>query len=100
MSGDSVGTCWSCGAELEQEEFAHRESCPQCSMDIWVCLNCRFHDPSAYNECREYQAERVVNKETANFCDYFKPKVISGAGKRAGSAEDSLRAAAEALFKK
>lgn len=69
-------------------------------MDIWVCLNCRFHDTSAYNECREYQAERVVNKETANLCDYFKPKVIGGSSKRQSSGTDSLRAEAEALFKK
>lgn len=99
MSGD-MAICWSCGAELEEGDFAHRESCPQCSMDIWVCLNCRFHDPSAYNECREYQAERVLNKETANLCDYFKPKVLGGGTGKRPSATDSLREAAEALFKK
>jgi hypothetical protein len=34
-------------------------------------LNCRFHDPDAYNQCRETPAERVVDKDRSNFCEYF-----------------------------
>jgi hypothetical protein len=32
-----------------------------------------FHDARAYNQCAEPQAERVVDKAHANFCDYFSP---------------------------
>ncbi|MBF0190432.1 MAG: hypothetical protein HQL99_04700 [Magnetococcales bacterium] len=39
-----------------------------------VCLNCRFHDTGSYNECRESVAERIVDKDRSNFCDFFKPK--------------------------
>jgi hypothetical protein len=54
-----------------------------------------FHDPSCDNQCREPQADRVLEKERANFCDYFKPKTGGGSG--APSRED-LKAAADALF--
>ncbi|MBF0341324.1 MAG: hypothetical protein HQL95_10245 [Magnetococcales bacterium] len=42
--------------------------------DTRVCLNCRFHDPGSYNECRETVAERIVDKDKANFCEEFKSK--------------------------
>jgi hypothetical protein len=49
------------------------------------------------NECRESQADRVVEKEKANFCDYFKP---SGSSSGNAASRDSLKSAADALFKK
>lgn len=53
------------------ERVGRRESCPKCGADLHCCRNCRFYDPTVYNECRETQAERVVEKEKSNFCDYF-----------------------------
>jgi hypothetical protein len=54
-------------------------------------------DPKAYNECNEPQADRVLEKERANFCDYFTPgNGTIGAAK----SKDDLMSAAEALFKK
>ena len=47
------------------------QSCPHCSSDLHVCFNCAHHDAAAYNECREPQAERVLDKGVSNFCDYF-----------------------------
>jgi hypothetical protein len=32
---------------------------------------CSFYDPRSYNECRESTAERVVDKEKANYCEFF-----------------------------
>ncbi|MBC7792671.1 MAG: hypothetical protein H7Z43_03100 [Clostridia bacterium] len=50
----------------------------------------------AYNECREPVADRVVDKERGNFCDYF-----TLSARRAESAKtDDARAELEALFKK
>jgi hypothetical protein len=50
-----------------------RDTCPRCGVDLHSCRQCRFHDPRAYNECREPQAERVLDKERGNICDYFAP---------------------------
>jgi len=67
-------------------------------LNTHVCRNCIHHDRSYNNECRESQADRVVDKEHFNFCDYFSPK---GGGTGDGtSSRDAMRAAAEALFKK
>jgi hypothetical protein len=58
---------------------------------------CQFYDPKAYNECRESSADRVVEKEKANFCDYFK---IGSGGSDADKARQDALAKAAALFKK
>jgi hypothetical protein len=57
---------------------------------------CKFYDPKVYNECHESNADRIVDKEKANFCDYF---VLSGGG-NAGPSKDDLINSADALFKK
>jgi len=46
-------------------------TCEKCMSYLRCCLNCRFHDPVAYNECREPQAPRVKEKEKACFCEFF-----------------------------
>ena len=50
-----------------------REECEGCRADLHVCMNCAFWDPSAYNECREPNAERVADRDRANRCEYFQP---------------------------
>lgn len=89
--------CWKCGNNLDPNQFGRQESCPQCGMDTKVCKNCGFYDTAYNNHCRESQADRVVEKEKANFCDYFIP---SGRGGTPGKSAQDLKAAAEALFKK
>ena len=73
-----------------------RDDCEHCGEDVHVCLNCRFYDPGAYNECKESSAEVVRDKERANFCEYFQ----SGSGAGGQQKKDELLAAAESLFKK
>ncbi|MBI1908752.1 MAG: hypothetical protein HYS22_01085 [Deltaproteobacteria bacterium] len=69
------GSCFSCGREIESSDRIGRsESCPGCHADLHCCRNCEFYDPSAYNECHEPVAERVLDKERSNFCDCFKLK--------------------------
>ena len=49
-------------------------------LDSWVAWrtlrfllsNCAFYSETSYNECKESQADRVLDKEKANYCDYFK----------------------------
>lgn len=64
-----------------------------------VCRNCAHHDTSAYNECREPQADRVLEKERSNFCDYFTPR--SGqAGRSGGLDTGAYVKGLDDLFKK
>jgi hypothetical protein len=67
--------CFSCtkdlSGEIERGKAGRTQSCPKCSRDLHVCKNCKHYDTAAYNQCRESNAERVVDKERSNFCDYF-----------------------------
>jgi predicted RNA-binding Zn-ribbon protein involved in translation (DUF1610 family) len=97
MSYNTGGTCWNCGKELSANDYGRGDSCPNCGRDTRTCKGCEFYDASYNNQCKENQADRVVEKERANFCDYFKPASRKGAGAKAAA---DLKAAAEALFKK
>ena len=78
------------------ESVGFRETCDRCAGDLHVCLNCAHFDPSAYNECRESSAERVLDRDRANRCDYFRPG--SGAGVEDDGREEAL-SNLERLFK-
>lgn len=97
MSYDHGGRCWNCGQELSPLDYGRSDTCKKCGRDTKVCKGCIYYDKNSNNECREPQAERVVDKEQSNFCDYFKPASKSDAS---APARDALKAAAEALFKK
>lgn len=88
--------CWSCHQNVETNNFGRADTCAKCGRDTRVCLNCKNYDAAAYNACHEPQADRVVDKERSNFCDYFSP----GAGKSSAEkdAQARAKAAAEALF--
>jgi len=74
-----------------------RDECPFCRADLHVCKNCQHYDPKAYNECKEPQAERVLEKEKSNFCDFFSPK---SEGPSSLDIKAQQMAVAEALFRK
>lgn len=80
-----------------QDRLSFRTECEKCGADLHICKNCSFYDESAYNECRESSAERVLNKETNNVCEYFCPKDSSSEKKK--DSQELLKQA-EALFKK
>jgi hypothetical protein len=63
--------CHQCGCVCDARVPGIRESCPKCQSDLHACLNCLHYDPRAYNECREPNAERVLEKARYNYCDYF-----------------------------
>lgn len=97
MAIERSGNCWHCGTEIGPLEYGRQHSCTKCGRSTRACLNCEHHERSSHNECRESAAERVVDKEKGNFCDYFRPKMQAGSG---AATKASLQAAAEALFKK
>ncbi len=93
--------CFACNAEIPLaagERVGFRASCPGCGADLHVCRNCAHHDPSAYNECREPNAERVGERERANRCDYFAPGAGGGGALARGQAK--ARGELENLFRK
>lgn len=91
-------SCFSCKKEIQVlDRVGRSETCSHCGADLHCCRNCEFYDPKAYNECREPMAERVLEKDRSNFCDYFQ---VAG---KAYSAEEKGREAKrklEELFKK
>jgi hypothetical protein len=91
------GNCWKCSRHLTPLDYGRSDRCLGCGWDTRVCKNCIHYDLSYNNYCKENQADRVVEKEKSNFCDYFSPR--SGPGGTATSKSD-LVSAAEALFKK
>ena len=98
MSYDTGGNCWNCGVKLSPLDYGRADTCQKCGRDTKACKGCIYYDKNSNNECRESQAERVVEKERSNFCDYFKPSDSSS--NRPVTPRDAMKAAAEALFKK
>ena len=89
--------CFNCHKEVPLlARVGRRDECPFCRADQHVCKNCAQYDESAYNSCREPQAERVLEKERSNYCDHFTP----GQGSEKEPERDRALKAAEALFKK
>ena len=90
--------CAFCGEELTiKGKVGRNDTCSNCGKDLRCCKQCKFYDIHSYNDCREVSAERIVDKERANFCDYFVPRgSIQGNVNRAQEAKKAL----EALFKK
>ena len=56
-----------------------------------------FYDRTYNNQCRESEAPRVVDKDRANFCEYFGP--ATGIRKPVRGSFDA-RAKLDVLFKK
>ena len=66
--------CYKCKNALPYkagEIIGRGADCDTCRASVRCCYNCKFYDAKSYNECGEPQAERVVDKTKANFCDYF-----------------------------
>ena len=95
--------CYACGSDVgTRERIGRQERCERCGVDLHSCRQCRFYDPRAYNACAEPQAERVLAKERANFCDYFAPAVpVASSGTVSSPAvPHDARAELERLFRR
>ena len=94
--------CAACNADLGVvERLGRRDVCPRCGVDLRTCRNCTFHEPRASNQCREPQAERVLDKTRSNFCEYFVMRAASRPSESGRSSEraDGVRDALERLFR-
>ncbi len=92
--------CYFCGTELEVSGVVSRgEICPQCRRDVRCCCNCAFHDPRASNQCREPRSEAMRDRESGNFCDFFRC-ADRETQTRDQAAEQKAREEWERLFRK
>lgn len=95
----SQAKCHNCGKETGLEAGAsvfRTTECPHCMADLRCCKMCKFYDPKSYNECREPQADRVAEKDKANFCGFF----VFQSNEQEANKKDDYLSAADALFKK
>lgn len=95
-----MSKCYKCSGDLQLaagSDIGRSEECPSCFANLRCCKMCEFYDTSSYNECREPVAERIVEKEKANFCDYFK---LCASNKKQADTKQAALDAANALFKK
>jgi hypothetical protein len=91
--------CQHCGADIGAvEHVGRRDTCLRCGADLHSCRNCRFYAPGHHNDCLETQAQRQVDKNDGNFCEYFSFRV--GSPKATQPSDGSgARAKLDALFK-
>jgi len=66
--------CWKCHAALPRIDLpvGRFERCPSCLCDLRVCRACVHYDTTVMGQCRHERAERLVDKELANFCQYHR----------------------------
>lgn len=91
--------CWKCDRELAldpSEPVGRSATCDGCLADVRTCRACGFYDRNASNECYEPMGERVVDKERANFCGYFRLRL--GRSGASNTAEDEAKRKLAALF--
>ena len=102
----SQAYCQNCSAEYNVASggiVGRTSTCESCGRDLHACVNCGHYDPKAYNECHEPNAERVDDRRSSNFCDYFKavPNKPAAPGQSAAAKrEQDARDKLNSLFKK
>lgn len=95
----SAIVCWNCGASLDDvpRPISRHNQCAACFNDLHCCRLCRHYDESNATTCHEDRADPPLQKENANFCEFFSPKAgafVAKAQHRSNSAQREL----DALF--
>ena len=67
--------CWNCGASLDDipRPISRHATCSHCFNELHCCRLCRHYDPKRTMQCFEDRADPPLQKENANFCDFFIP---------------------------
>ena|SRR5258706_10463727 len=93
-------TCYRCGSEIATTQRVLKDDeCEHCGQDLHCCRNCRFHDPALSNQCSEPQADLVIDKERANFCEFFAFAERASRPGRAPTEAETARETWRKLFK-
>jgi hypothetical protein len=91
--------CQTCGAPVPYDEPIPRDAeCGKCRTDLRCCRNCRHYDPHLNNECRETQADPVVEKNRRNFCEYFYFSRETFLASKTGGKAAEARAKLDSMF--
>lgn len=92
-------TCWNCGQSLDDlpRPISRHANCPACYEVVHCCRMCRWYAPGKPGDCDHDRAEPPVEKESANFCDYFSPAF--GRGRATDpDRQDEARSKLDSLF--
>jgi len=92
-------SCWNCGQDLDDipRPISRHAQCPKCFEALRCCRLCRYFNEGVTAHCEDERADPPTRKESANFCEYFRPKsgaYVASKGQAARQARDRL----EALF--
>ena len=86
--------CWNCGASLSDipRPISRHSTCSQCHEVLHCCRMCRHYLPDRRPYCDEDRADPPVEKETANFCDFYRPanRFEAATADRASQARDEF----------
>lgn len=93
-----MSNCFSCGESLPEGKVHFNDSCEHCLNHAHVCKNCEFYDDKYNNACREPSAERVVDKDRNNYCEFFQTSGRAGGENK--TSREEMKSTAEDLFKK
>ncbi|MFT7307169.1 MAG: hypothetical protein ACI9P7_002440, partial [Candidatus Azotimanducaceae bacterium] len=85
--------CWNCHESLDDvpRPISRHASCSVCFEMLHCCLMCIHYEAVQRPYCDEDLADPPLVKETANFCEYFKP------ANRFGVVDDKVTAATSKL---
>ena len=91
--------CWKCGASLKEvpKPLSRLSRCLNCYSDLYCCRMCRKYSPQYTGKCSDERADPPLNKQGANFCDWFTPDPGAYSGTEQ-SAEQQARDQLGALF--
>ncbi len=67
MDEEIIGKCWHCGRPLGKACYGRESGCFGCGKATRVCRNCCHYARGQPNDCEEPMAERLMEKERANF---------------------------------
>ncbi|MGA9852017.1 MAG: hypothetical protein WBR15_03725 [Gammaproteobacteria bacterium] len=73
--------------------------CLVCHTELHVCRLCRFYDLHKAESCSEERADPPKDKQRANFCEYFEPRMHAFLAAD-NSAADRAKEDLEKLFRK
>jgi hypothetical protein len=99
---NAVVRCHNCGRNAQELGTITRETgCPHCNAPLHCCRTCENFDSAARWQCRAEITEAVSNKNDANDCAEYRPRlVLDVTGRRSASGKSGdPRSQFDSLFK-
>ena len=95
----SALVCWNCGENLDDtpRPISRQAACPKCFNEMHCCRLCLHYDPAQNIRCFEDRADPPLQKENANFCEFFSPQLNAFEAKTADK-NHSAQGGLNALF--